>query len=200
MDLPAQDAADIFQEVFQAVAVHLQHFRSERPGRHLSRLAEDDHAEQGSRPLPKSAARAASRRRNRGQAWWSRIPDAADRIDEAIQRDEEHGLFHRALELIQNDFEESDLAGLLAGGRGWAIAPGGRRRTRHESGRRSGRQVPGVAPVTARTWEICRDSLKVAVTQLRYMVYGRTCIQISIGGATFMNGTQQLTRVAGANS
>ena len=44
--LQEQDQADIFQEVFQAVASHLDQFQALVPG-HLSRLAADHHPQQG---------------------------------------------------------------------------------------------------------------------------------------------------------
>ena len=60
-----EDAADVFQEVFQAAFSAHRELREASPtGRHLPRLAADDHAPQGGRPLPPPEAAAAGRGRH----------------------------------------------------------------------------------------------------------------------------------------
>src|SRR5262245_2593411 len=121
MELPAQDAADIFQDVFQAVAVHLQYFRLERPGdtfrgwlRTITKNKVHDHF-RTRRHEPQAAGG------SEAQAWWSRIPDVSNRIDEqGDQAIEESELFHRALEIIQNDFEKATWQAF------WRVAVDGR--------------------------------------------------------------------------
>ncbi len=121
MDLPAQDTADIFQDVFQAVAVHLRQFRSERPGdtfrgwlRTITRNKVHDHF-RSRRHEPHAAGG------SEALAWWSRIPDELDRVDDdGDQSNEENGLFHRALVMIQNDFEDATWQAF------WRVAVDGR--------------------------------------------------------------------------
>lgn len=108
MDLPAQEIADVFQEVFQAVAVNIQDFRRDRPGdtfrgwlRTITKNKVHDHFRTRQRE-PRAAGGAEAR------DWWSRVPDAsgypgAECDDQAA----DHHLFRKALELIQGSFEET---------------------------------------------------------------------------------------------
>jgi len=108
MDLPAQDIADVFQEVFQAVATHFHNFHRDRPGdtfrgwlRTITRNKVRDHYRMRQRE-PQAAGGTEAR------DWWSRVPDAPDPMDEECDdRETDHLLFHQALELIQGSFEET---------------------------------------------------------------------------------------------
>lgn len=120
MELPAQDAADIFQDVFQAVALHLQQFRLEQPGdtfrgwlRTITKNKVHDHY-RNRRHEPQAAGG------SEAQAWWTRIPDVTNRIDTGDQSDEENELFRRALDIIKSDFEESTWQAF------WRVAVDGR--------------------------------------------------------------------------
>jgi RNA polymerase sigma-70 factor (ECF subfamily) len=107
MDLPAQEAGDILQEVFQAVAVHLQTFHRDRPG---------DTFRGWLRTITRNKVHDLLRLRRRepqaaggteAKAWWSQVPDATSPLDEAGDGpDDDHYLFRQALRLIQGDFEE----------------------------------------------------------------------------------------------
>ena len=106
MNLPLQDMADVFQEVFKAVAAHYHNFHKDRPG---------DTFRGGLRTITKNKVHDHFRRLQRepratggtdAQTRWSQIPEAAWE-DEAPEADaNQHRLFHRALELIQSEFEE----------------------------------------------------------------------------------------------
>ena len=106
MHLAKQDMADVFQEVFKAVAVHYPSFHNDRPGdtfrgwlRTITKNKVNDHF----RRLQREPCAAGG---TDAQFRWSQIPEsAAD--DERAERDENHHqLFHRALALIQSEFEE----------------------------------------------------------------------------------------------
>ena len=108
MDLPPQEIADIFQEVFQAVAVHFHAFRRDRPGdtfrgwlRTITKNKVRDHFRMRQRE-PQGAGGA------KAGAWWSQVPDPSGRVDhECDDQETDQPLFRRALELIQGNFEES---------------------------------------------------------------------------------------------
>ena len=78
------------------------------PGRrHVPRLAPDDHAEQGPRPLPPAGPGAGRRGRDRGPAPVRRAPRRRSPTRTTSERGQaERGLFRRALELIRGEFEE----------------------------------------------------------------------------------------------
>jgi RNA polymerase sigma-70 factor (ECF subfamily) len=103
--LPEQDAADVLQEVFQAVVAHLAGFRSGREGgtfrgwlRTIAHNKVQDHFRRAGRQ-PRAAGGSDA------QARLAQVPGAeAPGSDEA--EPEERGLFLRALELIRGDFEE----------------------------------------------------------------------------------------------
>jgi RNA polymerase sigma-70 factor (ECF subfamily) len=105
-NLPAQEIADVFQEVFQAVAAHIHGFRKDRPTDtfrgwlrtitknkvldHFRRLEREPRATGGS-----------------GAQWgWSQIPEVNWDNEEIEATASCHRLLQRALELIQADFEE----------------------------------------------------------------------------------------------
>jgi RNA polymerase sigma-70 factor, ECF subfamily len=106
-DLQDQDAADIFQEVFQAVAAHVGAFRKERPGdtfrgwlRTITRNKVRDHF----RRLGREPGGAGG---TDAQLRFAQLPAPPPPDDDAPDADEaERGLFHRALELIRGEFEE----------------------------------------------------------------------------------------------
>ena len=64
-DLPEQEIADVFQDVFQAVATHIARLPQRTRRRHVPRLAPDDHPEQGARPFPQARAGAGRSGRDR---------------------------------------------------------------------------------------------------------------------------------------
>lgn len=104
MHLPAQDLADVMQEVFKAVAVHHQGFHKDQPGDtfrgwlrtitrnkvrdHFRRLQREPHGAGGTDALYR----------------WSQLPEPA--FDEEAEEAHDQNLFHRALALIQSEFEE----------------------------------------------------------------------------------------------
>lgn len=103
--LPTQDATDLLQDVFQAVAAHFDHFRRDRPGdtfrgwlRTITRNKLRDHFRKRQNQ-PDALGGTAAR------AWWSGLPDAED-LDDADASPENHLLYRRALSLIQDGFEE----------------------------------------------------------------------------------------------
>jgi RNA polymerase sigma-70 factor, ECF subfamily len=106
MDLPRQEMADVFQEVFQAVAAHIHEFHHDRPGdtfrgwlRTITRNKVHDHFRVHSRE-PQAAGG------SEAKAWWSQLPDSSGR-SQALETDERYDrLFRRALELIRAEFHE----------------------------------------------------------------------------------------------
>jgi RNA polymerase sigma-70 factor (ECF subfamily) len=119
MDLPVQEIADVFQEVFQAVATHLHDFHRDRPGdtfrgwlRTITRNKVRDHYRERQRE-PQAAGGTEAR------AWWLRVPDSATNDDGEAPEDD-HQLFRRALKLIQGEFEERTWRAF------WAVVVDGR--------------------------------------------------------------------------
>jgi len=108
MQVPAQDIADVFQEVFQAVAGHLDRFRSDRPGdtfrgwlRTITQNKIHDHFRRRQHE-PQAAGG------TEAKAWWSRVAEAPDSEMETVESSaEDNLLFHRALEMIEGEFEPS---------------------------------------------------------------------------------------------
>jgi RNA polymerase sigma-70 factor (ECF subfamily) len=108
MDLPAQDIADVFQEVFQAVALHFDKFQRNRPGdtfrgwlRTITKNKIRDHFRSKERQ-PQAAGG------SEGRMWWAGVPDRPHQsAEEGNDQDTAHYLFRQALELIKNNFEES---------------------------------------------------------------------------------------------
>jgi RNA polymerase sigma-70 factor (ECF subfamily) len=106
-DLQEQDAADVFQEVFQAVARHIRGFRKERAGdtfrgwlRTITHNKVQDHFRRlGREPGGVGGTDALLR--------LAELPAPAVPEDEArAEVQAERGLFHRALSLIRGDFAE----------------------------------------------------------------------------------------------
>jgi RNA polymerase sigma-70 factor (ECF subfamily) len=100
-----EDAADVFQEVFQAVAVHLAGFHRDRPGdtfrgwlRIITRNKVTDHHRRQQR---EPAAAGGSEARDRlARVAGSVPPEEPGSVDAA-----EAGLLHRALAMIRGEFE-----------------------------------------------------------------------------------------------
>jgi RNA polymerase sigma-70 factor, ECF subfamily len=106
-ELREEDAADVFQEVFQAVATHIAGFRKEREGdtfrgwlRTITRNKVRDHFRRRGRE-PEGVGGTGAQGRRAGVP----APQAADE-DSAAGEEEERGLFRRALRLIQGEFAE----------------------------------------------------------------------------------------------
>jgi RNA polymerase sigma-70 factor (ECF subfamily) len=106
MNLPAQDTADIFQDVFQSVATHMDRFHKDRKGdtfrgwlRTITKNKILDHFRQRQH---EPAAFGGTEAR----AWWLRVPDFSAVAEDAEGSEQFHGLFRRALTLIQSEFEE----------------------------------------------------------------------------------------------
>jgi RNA polymerase sigma-70 factor (ECF subfamily) len=104
MNLPRQEAEDVFQEVFQSVAAHLRDFHHDQPGdtfrgwlRTITRNKVYDHFRLHQRE-PQAAGGSAAK------AWWSLLPEIEGTSDEGEER---YGpLFRQALELIKAEFQE----------------------------------------------------------------------------------------------
>jgi RNA polymerase sigma-70 factor (ECF subfamily) len=119
LGLPAQEIADVFQDVFQAVAAHLPTFHRDRPAdtfrgwlRTITRNKVHDHFRKRRRE-PQAAGG------TEAKAWWSAVPD--DTAPEpADDPDADRQLFRRALELIQDRFEEKTWRAF------WAVVVDGR--------------------------------------------------------------------------
>ena len=105
--LREQDIADVFQEVFQAVAAHVANFRRERQGdtfrgwlRTITRNKVYDHfRRQGREPAGVGGSDA--------QARLAQLPAPQPRDEGSSSAEEgEPGLFRRALDLIRGEFAE----------------------------------------------------------------------------------------------
>src|SRR5207245_5477598 len=95
MQLPAQEAADVFQEVFQAVASHINDFHRDQPGdtfrgwlRTITKNKVHDHFRHHERE-PQAAGGTAAK------AWWSRFPDVFAAVDEERDNEGDHHLSRR---------------------------------------------------------------------------------------------------------
>jgi RNA polymerase sigma-70 factor, ECF subfamily len=104
--LPEQDAADVMQEVFQAVVAHLAGFRSGREGgtfrgwlRTIAHNKVQDHFRRAGRE-PRAVGGSDAQQR------LAQVPGPEAPGSEDGAAPEERGLFLRALELIRGDFEE----------------------------------------------------------------------------------------------
>jgi RNA polymerase sigma-70 factor (ECF subfamily) len=106
LDLPKQDMADVFQEVFGSVAAHIRGFHRDRPGdtfrgwlRTITRNKVHDHFRAQNRE-PRAAGG------SEAKAWWLRLPETPTQC-EAAEGDEGYDLlFHTALTLIKTEFQE----------------------------------------------------------------------------------------------
>jgi RNA polymerase sigma-70 factor (ECF subfamily) len=104
MHLPHQETADVFQEVFKAVAVHFPRFHHDRP---------EDTFRGWLRTITRNKVRDYFRRTQHepeatggtdAQLHWSQVP-ALD-PDNELEAGQDSLLFQRALSLIQSEFEE----------------------------------------------------------------------------------------------
>ena len=106
-DLAAEDAADVVQEVFSAVMVHLPGFRRDRPqdsfSGWLATITRNKVREHWRRRHGKAEARGGST----AQRQLSEIPQPPEPSDETIQPDAQSAacLSRRALEMIRWEFE-----------------------------------------------------------------------------------------------
>jgi RNA polymerase sigma-70 factor (ECF subfamily) len=105
--LREQDVADVFQEVFQAVVTHIGGFRKERPGdtfrgwlRTITRNKIHDHFRRRGREPEGVGGTEAQGLLAEVPAW------GASEEDSIASQAQEHGLFRRALQLIQQEFAE----------------------------------------------------------------------------------------------
>jgi RNA polymerase sigma-70 factor (ECF subfamily) len=106
-DVPEQDLADIFQDVFQAVATHVGSFRKEREGetfrgwlRTIAYHKVCDHFRRTGREPGGAGGTEA-------QLRLSRLPAAqVSDPDESEEEKAERSLLNRALNLIRSEFEE----------------------------------------------------------------------------------------------
>src|SRR5437660_2840158 len=106
MDLPRQEIADVFQEVFQSVAAHIHDFHRDRPGdtfrgwlRTITRNKVHDHFRVHKRE-PQAAGGSEAR------AWWSQLPESGARSESSEEHEPYDHLFRQALELIKAEFQE----------------------------------------------------------------------------------------------
>jgi RNA polymerase sigma-70 factor (ECF subfamily) len=104
--VPEADAADVTQEVFAAVARRLADFRRERPGDSfrgwlwtITRNKVRDHFRRGADRVRAAGGTTA-------QELMNEVPEDAPPDAEAAGEAEPGGLYRRALELIQSEFEE----------------------------------------------------------------------------------------------
>jgi RNA polymerase sigma-70 factor (ECF subfamily) len=105
--LQDEDAADVFQEVFQSVAAHLGGFRKERAGdtfrgwlRTITHSKVQDHFRRQARQPGGIGGSAAL-------AWLAQVPAPPSADEEAgVEERAERRLFHRALKAIAAEFEE----------------------------------------------------------------------------------------------
>ena len=104
--VPEADAADVCQEVFAAVARRLADFRRERPGDSfrgwlwtITRNKVRDH-------FRRCADRVQAAGGTTAQQLLHQVPEDAPPDPEAGPEAEHGGLYRRALELIQSEFEE----------------------------------------------------------------------------------------------
>lgn len=104
LDLPDQDASDVFQDVFQSVAAKISSFRKERPDDtfrgwlrvitqnkvydHFRRLGREPHAAGGTE----------------ANLRLSQLPAEEEPADATAEEQAYQQLVHRALELIRNEF------------------------------------------------------------------------------------------------
>jgi RNA polymerase sigma-70 factor (ECF subfamily) len=104
-DLPEQEIADIFQEVFHAVATHIAAFRRE---------GANDTFRGWLRVITRNKVRDYFRKTGRepgvggteAQLLFARLPDACADADDSDGGPADRGLFGRALELVRCEFEE----------------------------------------------------------------------------------------------
>ncbi len=104
--LQEQDVADVFQQVFQAVVMHVGGFRRERPGdtfrgwlRRITQNKLHDHFRKLARDAPGVGGSSAQER-------LAQLPEPQPTEADPAPEEEERGLFARVLDIIRADFEE----------------------------------------------------------------------------------------------
>ena len=145
-DLPEQEIADVFQDVFQAVATHIADFRRDGANdtfrgwlRVITRNKVHDHF----RKLGREPGGAGG---TEAQLLFAQLPEQSPVGDDSDEVTMDRGLFRRALDQIQGEFEERHVAGVLADrGRGPPHRRG-RPRTRDVTWRRPRREVARAPP------------------------------------------------------
>jgi RNA polymerase sigma-70 factor (ECF subfamily) len=105
LDLPDQDAADVLQDVFQAVATHITSFRKELPGdtfRGWLRIITQNKVYDHFRRLGREPQAAGGTEANLRLAQLPAFEDVV--IDDDAEKQAHQQLIHRALELIRCEF------------------------------------------------------------------------------------------------
>jgi RNA polymerase sigma-70 factor (ECF subfamily) len=104
LHLPDQDAADVFQDVFQSVAANIENFRKERPGdtfrgwlRIITQHKVYDHFRRSGREPHATGGTEAHLR-------LSQLPALDDADEDGGEEQAYQQLVHRALDLIRNEF------------------------------------------------------------------------------------------------
>jgi RNA polymerase sigma-70 factor (ECF subfamily) len=113
MNLPEQDMADVFQEVFQSVATHINDFRKDRPGdtfrgwlRTITRSKVYDHYRRQTRQPNAAGGTEAQIRFSQMPADDSSDETPSDSTNESSEEEIYNDLFLRALNLIRDNFAE----------------------------------------------------------------------------------------------
>jgi RNA polymerase sigma-70 factor (ECF subfamily) len=105
--LSPEDAADVGQEVFQAVARHISDFRRRRPGDSFTAWLWTITHNKLRDHWRRCAGRVAAEGGSAAQEQLLEVPeDASGEADPAAVAEETGTIYRRALELIQNEFEE----------------------------------------------------------------------------------------------
>lgn len=107
LDLPEQEIADVFQDVFQAVATHIASFRKEKPGdtfrgwlRAITKNKVNDHFRKVGREPGGAGGTEA-------QVRFARLPASLPADDESSSdHHADRDLFRRGLDLIRAEFED----------------------------------------------------------------------------------------------
>jgi RNA polymerase sigma-70 factor (ECF subfamily) len=106
-DLPEQEIADVFQDIFQAVSTHIASFRKERPGdtfRGWLRTIAHNKVRDHFRKVGREPGGAGG---TEAQLRLSMIPASQLPVeDDSDPARTDHGLFRRALDLLRGEFEE----------------------------------------------------------------------------------------------
>jgi RNA polymerase sigma-70 factor (ECF subfamily) len=107
LDLPEQEIADVFQDVFQAVATHIAAFRKERAGdtfRGWLRTITQNKVRDHFRKLGREPGGAGG---TEAQIRFAHLPaEAPSRDDDSGGGPTDRGLFNRAFELVRSEFED----------------------------------------------------------------------------------------------
>jgi RNA polymerase sigma-70 factor (ECF subfamily) len=106
-DLPEQEIADVFQDVFQAVSSHIATFRKDNEGdtfRGWLRTITQNKVRDHFRKVGREPGGAGG---TEAQLRFAGLPEDPSRDDDSVHDDVvERGLIRRVLELIRNEFED----------------------------------------------------------------------------------------------